>query len=154
MTVDEVLPTTNSTIYPVAENVEKLTSKNIGDVNGELFSGFDLDSLKGKAATTVTVKIPGRGETVAIRQTNKALAGASTDGRVENNVKVAGYTDIKGGILELSVVVMQGENVKLEVVSNAKGNYNNDFETNNTAFGAETGIVTYTIDTSGISFAK
>ena len=67
---------------------------------------------------------------------------------------MAGYTDIKGGILELSVVVMQGENVKLEVVSNAKGNYNNDFETNNTAFGAETGIVTYTIDTSGISFAK
>ena len=154
LTVDEVLPTTNSTIYPVAENVEKLTSKNIGDVNGELFSGFDLDSLKGKAATTVTVKIPVSGETVAIRQTNKALAGASTDGRVENNVKVAGYTDIKGGILELSVVVMQGENVKLEVVSNAKGNYNNDFETNNTAFGAETGIVTYTIDTSGISFAK
>lgn len=128
LTVDEVLPTTNSTIYPVAENVEKLTSKNIGDVNGELFSGFDLDSLKGKAATTVTVKIPVSGETVAIRQTNKALAGASTDGRVENNVKVAGYTDIKGGILELSVVVMQGENVKLEVVSNAKGNYNNDFE--------------------------
>ena len=154
LTVDEVLPTTNSTIYPVAENVEKLTSKNIGDVNGELFSGFDLDSLKGKAATTVTVKIPVSGETVAIRQTNKALAGASTDGRVENNVKVAGYTDIKGGILELSVVVMQGENVKLEFVSNAKGNYNNDFETNNTAFGAETGIVTYTIDTSGISFAK
>ena len=37
--------------------------------------------------------------------------------------------------------------MKLEVVSNAKGNYNNDFETNNTAFGAETGIVTYTIDT-------
>ena len=49
---------------------------------------------------------------------------------------------------------MQGENVKLDVVSNAKGTYNNDFETNNTAFGAETGIVTYTIDTSGISFAK
>ena len=48
LTVDEVLPTTNSTIYPVAENVEKLTSKNIGDVNGELFSGFDLDSLKVK----------------------------------------------------------------------------------------------------------
>ena len=50
--------------------------------------------------------------------------------------------------------LMQGENVKLDVVSNAKGTYNNDFETNNTAFGAETGIVTYTIDTSGISFAK
>ena len=63
-------------------------------------------------------------------------------------------TDIRGDILELSVVVMQGENVKLDVVSNAKGTYNNDFETNNTAFGAETGIVTYTIDTSGISFAK
>lgn len=82
MTVDEVLPTTSSTIYPVAENVEKLTSKNIGNVNGGLFSGFDLDSLKGKAATTVTVKIPVSGEKVAIRQTNKALAGASTDGRV------------------------------------------------------------------------
>ena len=85
---------------------------------------------------------------------NKALAGASTDGRVSDGVKVAGYTDIRGDILELSVVVMQGENVKLDVVSNAKGTYNNDFETNNTAFGAETGIVTYTIDTSGISFAK
>lgn len=49
LTVDEVLPTTSSTIYPVAENVEKLTSKNIGNVNGGLFSGFDLDSLKGKS---------------------------------------------------------------------------------------------------------
>ena len=154
LTVDEVLPTTSSTIYPVAENVEKLTSKNIGNVNGGLFSGFDLDSLKGKAATTVTVKIPVSGEKVAIRQTNKALAGASTDGRVSDGVKVAGYTDIRGDILELSVVVMQGENVKLEVVSNAKGTYGDDFETNNTAFGKEEGIVTYTIDTSGISFAK
>lgn len=44
--------------------------------------------------------------------------------------------------------------MKLEVVSNAKGNYNNDFENEQHAFGAETGIVTYTIDTSGISFAK
>ena len=154
LTVDEVLPTTSSTIYPVAENVEKLTGEDINTVNDGLFNGFNLGSLNGKAATTVTVKIPVSGEKVAIRQTNKALAGASTDGRVKNNVKVAGYTDIKGGILELSVVVMQGENVKLEVVSNAKGTYGNDFETNNTAFGTEKGIVTYTIDTSGISFAK
>ena len=56
-------------------------------LNGGLFSGFDLDSLKGKAATTVTVKIPVSGEKVAIRQTNKALAGASTDGRVSDGVK-------------------------------------------------------------------
>ena len=154
LTVDEVLPTTSSTIYPVAENVEKLTGEDINTVNDGLFNGFNLESLDGKAATTVTVKIPVSGEKVAIRQTNKALAGASTDGRVSDGVKVAGYTDIRGDILELSVVVMQGENVKLDVVSNAKGTYNNDFETNNTAFGAETGIVTYTIDTSGISFAK
>ena len=52
------------------------------------------------------------------------------------------------------VLRWQGENVKLEVVSNAKGTYGDDFETNNTAFGKEEGIVTYTIDTSGISFAK
>lgn len=154
LTVDEVLPTTSSTIYPVAENVEELTSENIGNVNGGLFSGFDLDSLKGKAATTVTVKIPVSGEKVAIRQTNKALAGASTDGRVENNVKVAGYTNIKGGILELSVVVMQGENVKLEVVSNAEGTYGDTFSSNNSAFETEEGAVVYTINTSGISFAK
>ena len=56
-----------------------MTSKNIGNVNGGLFSGFDLDSLKGKAATTVTVKIPVSGEKVAIRQTNKALAGAGVE---------------------------------------------------------------------------
>lgn len=134
--------------------MEKLTDEGVNTINDGLFNGFNLGSLNGKAATTVTVKIPVSGEKVAIRQTNKALAGASTDGRVKNNVKVAGYTDIKGGILELSVVVMQGENVKLEVVSNAKGTYDDNFETNNTAFGTEKGIVTYTIDTSGISFAK
>lgn len=127
LTVDEVLPTTSSTIYPVAENVEKLTDEDINTVNDGLFNGFNLGSLDGKAATTVTVKIPVSGEKVAIRQTNKALAGASTDGRVKNNVKVAGYTDIKGGILELSVVVRQGENVKLEVVSNAEGTYGDTF---------------------------
>ena len=154
LTVDEVLPTTSSTIYPVAENVEKLTDEDINTVNDGLFNGFNLGSLDGKAATTVTVKIPVSGEKVAIRQTNKALAGASTDGRVKNNVKVAGYTDIKGGILELSVVVMQGENVKLEVVSNAEGTYGDTFSDNNSAFETEEGAVVYTINTSGISFAK
>ena len=62
LTVDEVLPTTSSTIYPVAENVEKLTGEDINTVNDGLFNGFNLGSLNGKAATTVTVKIPVSGE--------------------------------------------------------------------------------------------
>lgn len=49
LTVDEVLPTTSSTIYPVAENVEKLTGEDINTVNDGLFNGFNLESLDGKS---------------------------------------------------------------------------------------------------------
>lgn len=87
-----VYPATLTTIYPVAENVEKLTGEDINTVNDGLFNGFNLESLDGKAATTVTVKIPVSGEKVAIRQTNKALAGASTDGRVSDGELVVGRT--------------------------------------------------------------
>ncbi len=114
----------------------------------DCLAGLTFDSFKGKAVTTVTVKIPRVKRRLPFVPVT-ALAGAFTDGRVSDGVNAAG-TPRQSECISLSFpfVVMQGEN-KFEVVSNAKGN-GDDFETNNTAFGKEEGIVTYTIDTSGI----
>ena len=69
---------------------------------------------------------------------------------------MAGYANTSDTEIELSVLVLEGAtSIKLEVISNVTGTYGNVFADNNTAFEAEEGaVVTYTIDTTGISFAE
>ena len=150
------LPANSTTIAPEAADVADATAS-INTVNGGLFNGYDTTAtgISGKKLTTLTVTIPVEGN-FAIRQTNAALAGAASDGRISGNVKVAGYANTSDTEIELSVLVLEGAtSIKLEVISNVTGTYGNVFADNNTAFEAEEGaVVTYTIDTTGISFAE
>ena len=108
LTLNDTLPATDATITPTASNVPTLDGDSIDTVNGGLFNGFDASALSGKKFTTLTVTIPVEGK-FAIRQTNAALAGSATDGRVNGNIKIAGYENAGSETeIELSVVVMEG----------------------------------------------